>query len=154
MKAKEDSLFGLAPRSTGSAFGGNDGLVALGAGHAFAGEDHRVTTELAKQTSVIDCLAAKTVFGDRKVGEIHQNSIRAFHGLAAHAEAQLESARGKEYYRYVEEFNRRTLENAAKHLWGIAEIGAGSIAVEVQRPLYPQPAPPPRRGLLGFLFGD
>jgi hypothetical protein len=69
-----------------------------------------------------------------------------------------ETARGKEYQAMVEEYNQRSAQLAAQHLFGVIEVSARNIGMEAARPLYREEEPivvkaVEKRGFLRRLLG-
>lgn len=159
MTKKESSLLGLAPLAPS----GNNGVVIYGAtatvSRAPSQAEQRIAAETDKQLQVIRCQRLKVETAAQEISQMHQQAASEFLEITAHLGVLKESARGKDYQALVEEFNHRSAQLAAQHLFGVIEVSARNIGMEAARPLYREEQPVvvkvvERRSLLQRLFGD
>jgi hypothetical protein len=159
MTKKESSLLGLAPLTQS---GSNSSVVIYGAAangsRAPSQAEQRIVVETEKQLQVIHCQRLKAEAAAQEITQMHQQGASEFLEIASHLTAVKETARGKEYQAMVEEYNQRSAQLAAQHLFGVIEVSARNIGMEAARPLYREEEPivvkaVEKRGFLRRLLG-
>ena len=160
MAKKESSLLGLAPLTQP---GSNNSVIIYGAAangsRAPSQAEQRITLETEKQLQVIRCQRLKVEAAAQEITQMHQQAASEFLDITSHLAALKETARGKEYQALVEEYNQRSAQLAAQHLFGVIEVSARNIGMETARPLYREDEPivvkaVEKRGFLQRLIGD
>jgi len=140
MTKKRISLLGLAPLTQS----GQGALIygaAGGNGNPSSKAELRIVQETQQHIYLMQGQRRKAEHAAHEVGQIHQQSAQEFLDVAAHMAALKEAAKGKEYQAVVEEFNQRSVQLAAQHLFGVVEVSARNIGMDTARPLYREEEP-------------
>ena len=160
MAKREPSLLGLAPLTQS---GTANGVIIYGAtanlSRAPSQAEQRIVAETEKQLQIIHCQRMKVEAAVQEISQMHQQAASEFFDITTHLATLKETARGKEYQPLIEEYNQRSAQLAAQHLFGIIEVSARNIGMETARPLYREDEPVvvkaiERRSLLRRLIGD
>lgn len=163
MAKKAPNLLGLAPLTQT----GNNGIIIYGTATAVGGPLSKTEQQIVLKTQthlqVIRSQRQKADAAAHEIAQIHQQGATEFLEIVHQLAALQATARGKEYEALVEEFNRRSEQLAAQHLFGIMEVSARNIGMETARPVTWEEPPEKepivvkvaeRRGLLQRLLGD
>lgn len=133
---KRNEKLSLSSTSMPSVFN-NSGREVPVSSHYGGSDQLRIVEEWNKQTSVIAGHRALTIFAAASIGEMHSQINEAFNGSAAEILADKFLQDGHRAQDFIEEFDEKQVQLLAKHLWGVLEVGASNIGMEVHRPLYP-----------------
>lgn len=158
MTKKEPNLLGLAPFA--QVAGGSVMLYSpaspIGTPHTKA--EQRIIVDTQKQILVIRSQREKADTATHEIAQVHQQGAREFLEIASQLSRIKEQAQGKDYQPLIEEFNQRSAQMAAQHLFGVMEVSARNIGMETARPLYRDEEPEvvkvvEKPGLLKRLIG-
>jgi len=152
MTKKTDSILGLPPVAVVSSSSSPTGLVPYEPTQALTRDQQRVTSEWQKQMLVIDSQSAQTLFAQEKIAELFEHAALTYVESMASIHAIKETAKGKEYQPYVDEFTRHMSTLLAQKLVGTVQVSSNNIGQELARTLYLLPEQE-RRNLLQRLFG-
>lgn len=140
MTKKETNQLGLAPLAQSG-----NGVIIYGAVAGISRPptetEQRIGQETQKHLQVIHNQRLKAEAAAHEISQMHQQSAQEFLEMATHLSALKETARGNDYQALVEEFNQRSAQLAAQHLFGITEVTARNIGMETARPLYREEEP-------------
>jgi hypothetical protein len=163
MAKKVTNQLGLAPLTQTV----NSGIIIYGAAAAVSGPLTKTEQQIALKTQthlqIIRNQRLKADAAVHEIAQIHQQGAKEFLETARHLAALQATARGKEYQALVEEFNQRSEQMAAQHIFGVLEVSARNIGMETARPITWEepPAKEPivvkvteKRGWLQRLIGD
>ena len=158
MTKKESNLLGL-----GSLTQSETGIVFCGTvanfGRPLSATEQRIAMDAQTQMHIIRWQREKAEAAIREVAQAHRQGANEFQETLSHLQTLKEAARGKEYQALVEEYNQRSQQMVAQHLFGILEVTARNIGMETARSLHRDE--PPRvikvvekRGFFQRLLGE
>ena len=161
MTKKEANLLGLTPFPQAA----NGSLIlyspASTLGTPPTKAEQRIIVDTQKQILVIRSQREKADTATHEIAQVHQQGAREFLEIASQLSHLKEQAQGKDYQPLIEEFNQRSAQMAAQHLFGVMEVSARNMGMETARPLYREEEPEvikvvevEKRGLLRRLMGD
>jgi hypothetical protein len=137
MNTNDDNILGLPPFLPEAGFGPELNQLALTDPGKSKGNINLINRESFTQQIVIDAISTKARYGMHRMMEIHQAAESEFHAMAFSINTYNQAAHGTPYEAYLNAFTDRLMKTSAKHLLGVMEIGAASIAKEVLRPVKP-----------------
>lgn len=142
MNNSDDNILSLPPLTPDSGFG-FDLTQATASDSPKTIEDlHAINDNTLKQKVVIDAISGKTRYGMRRILEVDHFASELFYETTHSIMKINEEGRGTAYEAYFSAFNDRLVKTAARHVYGLLEVGAISIAKEVMRsPKYNPPTP-------------
>jgi hypothetical protein len=128
-------------------------LTPFQANRKLARAERKVIAEFHKEQLIMDATAKKTIYGETKIGELHQHTAAEFDGTVGFILGiKNEPGRTVEHQAYIDAFSHRQVQMLAGHLSGALDIGATNIGIEVQRSLFFADEEE-RRGFFARLFG-
>ncbi|MBC8552172.1 MAG: hypothetical protein H8D23_21285 [Candidatus Brocadiales bacterium] len=142
MAKKNESVLGLPPVAQSQAFGSSRSVVSYGNLNASTPDERRIIAEYRKETMVIEGVKEKAIFALNQIAMIHQHGVTTFDDSAAFITDLKQIQRSKEHQAYTDEFCERSIQMHARHTFGVMEVAATNIGVEVHRSLYPVSEPP------------
>lgn len=137
MSTNESDILGLPPFVSENGFGAELSQLALSETGRNRNGISAINQEAFKQQVVIDAISAKTRYGMHRFTEMNQSAANEFNATAYSINTYNQAARGTPYEAYLNAFTDRLMKMSAKHLFGVLEIGAASIAKEVLRSTKP-----------------
>ncbi len=149
MSTNNDDVLGLAPLAPEPSFGMDTTSLAVVDSNKTMASISAINDESFKQKVVIDAVSSKARYGMRRIMEIDQTACAEFNTTALTVMNMNQSARGSSYEIYSTAFGDRLLKMAARHIYGLIEISATSIAKEVMRSTKPIEPPGFIKRLLG-----
>jgi hypothetical protein len=152
MAKKKESALGLAPLPQSQTFGANGSGGSYGNMNTATPDEQKIIAEYRKETMVIEGVKEKAIFAAIQIANIHQHGVTTFDDTVAFITELKNTQRSKEHQVYTDEFCERSIQMLARHLFGVMEVGATNIGVEVHRSLYPIQAPEKPKTLLQRLL--
>jgi hypothetical protein len=129
-------------------------LAPFSHGRPLTDAERQIILELRTQTSVQAGTAATALLAHEKFRVIHADAVqRLSDTLAIISETQEQGDRSPQEQRRLDQFCERQAELALSHFFGVLEVSAHNIALEVSRSLYPELLPEKPRGFLARIFG-
>jgi hypothetical protein len=151
MSHSNDNILNLPPLTPDSGFGFDLAQLASSDVPKAVDNFNAINDKSLQQKVVIDAIASKTRYGMRRLVETDQFASIMFDETARSIMKINEDARGSSYEAYFSAFNDRMVKTAARHIFGLMEVGAASIAKEVMRT--PRPTPPTQTSFLKRILG-
>ncbi|MFC2065193.1 hypothetical protein ACFLXB_08885 [Chloroflexota bacterium] len=139
MSNKKDDILNLPPLLPDSGFGFDLAQMATTNSSGSMGDIHAINNKTLKQKIVIDSIASKTQYGMRRLLETDHYASMVFDETARSIMKINEDAQGSSYEGYYSAFNDRMIKTSARHILGLVEVAASSIAREVMRNPKPRP---------------
>lgn len=139
MARKKESVLGLAPVTQNLS---NSSVVSYGNQNVTTDDERRIISEYRKQNLVIDGGREKSKFAISQIAEIYQHGVTTFDNSTEFITKLNNRPRSKDHQAYMDEFCDRSVQMLARHIFGVVEVGATNIGVEVHRSLYPVFEPP------------
>jgi len=151
MNTSDENILSLPPLMTDSGFGFELAQATAGDSPKTIEDLHAINDNTLKQKVVIDAISNKTRYGMRRILEVDHFAGELFYDTAKSIMKINEEGHGTSYEAYHSAFNDRLVKAAARHIYGLLEVGAMSIAKEVMRS--PKFNPPESKSLLKRLLG-
>lgn len=153
MNSSDDNILSLPPLTPDSGFGFDLAQTNASDSPKTLDDLHAINDTTLKQKVVIDAISSKTRYGMRRILEVDHYAGELFYETA-HAIMKInEEGQGSAYEAYYSAFNDRLVKTAARHVYGLLEVGAMSIAKEVMRSPKPNPPLPTPSSFLKRLLG-
>lgn len=140
MSTNDSNILGLPPILPEPGFGSELTQMALTDAAHVGGGIGSINQASLQQRIVIDTVSSKSKHAMQRMVEMDQSAMSDFNSLAYAVNTINQMSHGTPYDIYINAFSDRLLKTSAKHLFGVLEIGAASIAREVYRP--PSPGQP------------
>jgi hypothetical protein len=150
MNNSNDNLFNLPPLMPESGFGFDLSPLYSSDTPKSAEDLNAIHDKSLQQKIVIDSIANKTQYGMRQLLQTDHFAAFVFNENT-HAIMKInQDAQGSSYEAYFSAFNDRLVKTSARHIFGLIEVAAASIAKEVMRS--PKPVPQPQLSFMQRLL--
>jgi hypothetical protein len=148
------NVLALPPLAPDSGLTASASLMPWSPHHARTREQKRMLEHGDTQMLAIGVTAAKTCYGDDKIGEIHRHVAAEFDETVNCIIAIKDRpGRTPQHQAFVDQFCEHSIQLLAQHSFGVLEVGAAGIGMIVHETPYPPPEPEPRPGFLQRVFG-
>ncbi len=137
MSTNDSDILGLPPFVPENGFSAELNQLALSETGRSRNGIGAINQEAFKQQVVMDAISAKARYGMHRLMEMNQTAASEFNATAYSISTYNQAAHGSSYEAYLNAFTDRLMKTSAKHLLGMLEIGAASIAKEVLRSTKP-----------------
>ena len=143
-----DNVLGLTPLGTNNEWGFDPTRIVTDELAKSSEDIDAINTGTINQKVMIDAISSKARFGMRRLLEIDKFAGDTFNETVNSIMTINQEMHGTPCENYSTAFNDRLLKIASRHIFGLLEVSAMSIAKEVMRPM--KPAPP--KNFLGRLL--
>jgi hypothetical protein len=144
MTRSDDNILSLPPLTPDFGFGPDFTQITPRDSSNVVADLQAINDHTWRQKLQIDSAASRTRHGIRRALELDQYGASMFHETVEGIMKINEAGQGSRSEVYDTAFNDRLLKTAARHVYGLLEVGVGSIAQQVMCPVPPPHQPEPK----------
>ena len=145
MSNSAEDLFNLAPLSPDPSFRFLETEAPIDPKRRKAGDAREIEREMQRQMIVIEAIKNKARYSMQCAVDMYKFSGSLFNQTARTLMIINQGAQGQAHAEFSDAFTERLVKMAARHTYGILEIGARQIAKETHKLPIPEEESPLRR---------